>query len=69
MKNASLAPETLDIMKKATDAALASLPDSVSSAHVQSVAETILCTAKEGERDPLTLQRKALLERQITPRN
>lgn len=67
--NASFAPETLDIMKKAMDAAVASLPDPVSSAHVQSLAETILRTAKEGERDPSTLQRMALLELQIAPRN
>jgi hypothetical protein len=40
-----------------------------SSAHVQSLAETILRTAKEGERDPSTLQRMALLELQIAPRN
>jgi len=67
--NASFALETLDIMKKAMDAAVASLPDPVSSAHVQSLAETILRTAKEGERDPSTLQRMALLELQIAPRN
>ena len=67
--NASFSPETLDIMKKAMDAAVASLPDPVSSAHVQSLAETILRTAKEGERDPSTLQRMALLELQIAPRN
>jgi hypothetical protein len=67
--NASFAPETLDIMKKAMDAAVASLPDPVCSAHVQFLAETILRTAKEGERDPSTLQRMALLELQIAPRN
>jgi hypothetical protein len=32
-------------------------------------AETILRTAKEGERDPATLQRMALLELQISQRN
>jgi hypothetical protein len=67
--NASFPPETLDIMKKVMDAAVASLPDPVSSAHVQSLAETILRSAKEGERDPSTLQRLALLELQIAPRN
>jgi hypothetical protein len=51
------------------DAAVASLPDPVSSAHVQSIAETILRTAREGERDPLTLQIIALMELQITPRH
>ena len=67
--NASFPPETLDIMKNALDAAVASLPDPVSSAHVQSLAETILRTAKEGERDPATLQRMALMELQISPRH
>jgi hypothetical protein len=67
--NASFVPETLGILKKAIDAAVASLPDPVSSAHVQSLAETILRSAKEGERDPSALQRMALLELQIAPRN
>jgi hypothetical protein len=40
----------------------------VSSTHVQSVAETILRTAKDGERDPKVLKRMALLELQISPR-
>jgi hypothetical protein len=66
--NASFPPETLSIMKNALDAAVASLPDPVSSTHVQSIAETILRTAKEGERDPATLQRMALMELQISPR-
>ena len=67
--NASFPPETLTVMKDALDAAVASLPEPVSSAHVQSLAETILRTAKDGERDPATLQRMALMELQITPRN
>jgi hypothetical protein len=56
-------------MKNALDAAVASLPEPVSSAHVQSIAETILRTAREGERNPLTLQIIALMELQITPRH
>jgi hypothetical protein len=67
--NAFFPPETLDIMKNALDAAVASLPDPVSSAHVQSLAESILRTAKEGERDPAALQRMALMELQISPRH
>jgi hypothetical protein len=67
--NASFPPETLDIMRDAMDAAVATLPDPVSSAHVNSIAETILRSAKEGERDPATLGRMALLELQITPRD
>jgi hypothetical protein len=67
--NAAFPPETVDLMKNALDAAVASLPDPVSSAHVQSLAESILRTAKEGERDPAALQRMALLELQISPRH
>ena len=67
--NASFPPETLDVMKNALDAAVASLPDPVSSSHVQALAETILRTAKEGERDLATLQRMALMELQISPRH
>jgi hypothetical protein len=67
--NASFPPETIDIMKDAIDAAVATLPDPVSSAYVKAIAETILRTAKTGERDPAILQRMALIELQITPRN
>jgi hypothetical protein len=67
--NASFSPEIIGIMKGAMDAAVASLPDPINSAHVQSIAETILRTAKDGERNPATLQRMALLELQITPRD
>jgi hypothetical protein len=66
--NASFLPETIGLMKAAMDAAVATLPEPVSSAHVQSIAETILRTAKDGERNPVTLQRMALMELQITPR-
>jgi hypothetical protein len=67
--NASFSPDIIGIMKDAMDAAVASLPEPVSSSHVQSIAETILRTAKDGERDPATLRRMALLELQITPRD
>jgi hypothetical protein len=66
---ASFPPETIGIMIDALEAAVASLPDPVSSAHVQAIAETILRTAQEGERDPATLQRIALIELQIAPRH
>jgi len=56
-------------MKNALDAAIASLPDPVSTRHIQSLAETILRSAKDGERDLATLQRLALLELQISPRD
>ncbi len=67
--NAAFPPETISIMQKALEAAVASLPEPVSSGHIQSIAETILRTTKEGERDPATLQRLALLELQISPRH
>jgi hypothetical protein len=66
--NASFPPETIALMEDAMKAAVATLPDPVHSAHVQSIAESILRTARDGERDPDTLQRMALLELQITPR-
>jgi len=66
--NASFPPEIIGIMKVALDAAIAALPEPVSSAHVQSIAETILRSAKDGERDPAVLQRMALMELQIAPR-
>ena len=66
--NAAFPPETISLMKIALDAAVATLPEPVSTAHVQAIAETILRSAKEGERDPSVLQRMALLELQIAPR-
>ena len=66
--NASFPPETIAIMKVALDSAVASLPDPVSSAHVQAIAETILRTAKDGERDPAILRRMAMMELQILTR-
>jgi hypothetical protein len=67
--NASFPPEMISIMQEALDAAVATLPEPVSSAHVQSIAETILRTANDGERDPNTLQRMALIELQISSRH
>jgi hypothetical protein len=50
------------------DAAVASLPEPASSTHAQAIAEAILRAAHNGERDPIALQRLALLELQIRPR-
>jgi hypothetical protein len=66
--NAAFAPETIGIMKTAMDGAVATLPHPVSSASVQSIAETILRSAQDGETDPKTLERLALLELQLSPR-
>ena len=64
--NASFPPDTIKVMQRALDNAVATLPHPVSSVHVRSIAETILRTAKDGERDPMTLQTMALLELQIS---
>jgi hypothetical protein len=66
--NASFAPDIIKVMTQALNGALAALPHPVTSTNVQSVAETILRTAKDGERDPAILARMALLELQISPR-
>jgi hypothetical protein len=66
--HASFPPETITLMRIALDAAVASLPEPVSTSHVQAIAESILRSAKEGERDPAALQRIALMELQISPR-
>ena len=72
MKNfphASFPPETIALMTTAMDAALSRLPHPVNSAHVKSIAETILRSAQEGERDPVALERMAFLELMISPRD
>jgi hypothetical protein len=66
--NAAFSPEIVTILKSAMDAAVATLPDPVSASSVNALAESILRSAKSGERDPIALQRIALLELQITPR-
>ncbi|HKG99667.1 MAG TPA: hypothetical protein VKB08_02945 [Bradyrhizobium sp.] len=67
--NASFSPEMISIMETAMDAAVATLPEPVSSTHVQSIAESILRTAQNGEKDPAVLQRMALLELQLKSRD
>ncbi|MDB5574346.1 MAG: hypothetical protein JWR73_2378 [Tardiphaga sp.] len=66
--NASFPPDTIKVMQQALESAVATLPHPVNSMHVRSIAETILRTAKEGERDPAALQTMALLELQIAAR-
>jgi hypothetical protein len=66
--SASFAPHLIGIMRQALEGAVATLPHPVSSAHVRSIAETILRSAQEGEQDPETLRRLALLELEIFPR-
>jgi hypothetical protein len=66
--DAAFSPEAIESMTKALDQAVATLPEPVSSSHVNMLAEAILPTAKEGEQDPLVLQRLALLELRLAPR-
>jgi hypothetical protein len=71
MKNfsdAAFSPEMIEIMSSALEASVVTLPHPVASVHVSLLAESILRTAKTGERDIAVLQRIALLELQITPR-
>ena len=66
--DAAFAQETVEVMAEALDASVAALPDPVTSGQVSLLAESILRTAQEGERDTTTLQRLALLELQLTGR-
>jgi hypothetical protein len=66
--HASFPPDIIGVMTTAMERALATLPHPVTSAHIQSLAETILRTTKEGERDSATLARMALLELLVSPR-
>ncbi len=66
--NASFQPDIIEIMTLAMNGALSTLPHPVTSTQTQAVAETILRTAKDGERDAKVLERMALLELQIAPR-
>ncbi len=60
--HASFSPDIIGIMTVAMDRALNTLPHPLASARVQFVAESVLRSTKEGERDPTVLARMALLE-------
>ncbi len=62
-------PDAIETMAEAMDSALSTLPHPVGSARIRSIAETILRSSKEGERDPTVLARMALLELSISPRD
>jgi hypothetical protein len=66
--NASFSPDLINAMQNALDGAIATLPHPVSTNHINSIAEAILRSANEGERDPITLRTMALVELQISPR-
>jgi len=63
--NAAFAPDQIDVMQQALEKAVATLPDPVSSNRVQAIAESILRTAQQGERDVRKLQAIALVEMQL----
>lgn len=65
--NASFSPEKIEAMTSALQAVIDTLPEPASSHLTHRLAETILRTARDGESNPLTLQRMALLELQIGP--
>lgn len=66
--NAAFAPEVVEIMSAALGAAVETLPEPVHSAHVDLLAQSILRSARAGERDMATLTRLALMELQLAPR-
>jgi hypothetical protein len=66
--NASFQPDVVALMDTALVNAVGKLPHPVSSAHVQAIAQTILRSAREGERNIVALETMALLELQIAPR-
>ena len=60
--HAAFAPDMISVMQRALDNAVSTLPQPVSSLHKQEIAESILRTTKEGERDPTMLSTMAILE-------
>jgi hypothetical protein len=67
--NVAFSPEIIQAMTAALESSIATLPEPVSSTHVNLLAESILRTAKTGETDALVLQRIALLELSLNPRS
>jgi predicted GTPase len=66
--NAAFAPEVIEIMTTALEAAVATLPEPVHSSHITIIAESILRTADAGERDAAVLERIALMELRLAQR-
>ena len=66
--DAAFEPEVVEAMTVALQQAIESLPEPITSASINQLAESILRTAKSGEHDPAVLQRIALIELSITPR-
>jgi hypothetical protein len=66
--NAEFSSEAIEVMAAALEASIDTLPEPVTSTHINLLAESILRTAKAGERDVAVLQRLALLELQLARR-
>jgi hypothetical protein len=62
-------PEVIEIMSAALEASVNSLPEPVSATQVHYLAESILHSAGRGERDAAVLERIALVELRILPRD
>jgi hypothetical protein len=67
--NAAFSPEIIRVMTLALESSIATLPEPVSSTHINLLAESILRTAQRGETDPVVLQRMALLELNLGSHN
>ena len=67
--NAAFSPDVIELMARALDSSVATLPEPICSAHINTIAESILRTAKDGEREVGALQRIALMELALAPRN
>ena len=65
--NASFQPDLVALMDAALASAVSKLPHPVSSGQVNAIAQTILRTAREGERNVVALETMALLELQLSP--
>ena len=63
--NASFSPDLIRAMDEALEGAVGTLPHPVSSMRVRDIAESILRSAQEGERDPRKLRTMALVEMQL----
>jgi hypothetical protein len=63
--NAAFSPDQIAMMHEALERAVATLPHPVSSLRVQTIAESILRSAQQGEHDVRTLQAMALVEMQL----
>ena len=72
MKNfsdAAFSPEVIALMTRALESSVATLPEPVNTSHITVIAESILRTANDGEREVVALQRVALLELALAPRD